>query len=198
MKFIEKIKEQARTIQNKDNMYVLDIHRSKIETADIKITYKIRITNTGEIKGTVGEIIEMIPTGYSYYQEDNTIYWEERTESGSSINTAKTLVTESLAKKEINPGEYEEIEIVLRWNRGEDNLGEKTNIILINGEENPAGFIDINREDNQSTSNMIITVATGLDRNGRFILNVALQILIVVAVGLLIVRNKRGKNSKMR
>ena len=176
------ISQGAKTINNKDEMYVVDIHRSKTDTADIKITYKIRVTNKGEIEGTAGEIIEIIPTGYSYYQEDNNIHWEERD---------GTLVTNALANETIKPGEYKELEIVLRWDRGENNFGEKENLVILSGETNPAGYEDMNKEDNKSSSNMMITVATGLDRNGRFILNVALQILILVAVVLLIIRRRR-------
>ena len=176
------ISQGARTINNKDEMYVVDIHRSKTETADVKITYTIRVSNKGEIEGTAGTIEEIIPEGYSYHQEDNTTYWEERN---------GILVTNTLENESIQPGEYKEMEIVLRWNTGEDNFGEKENLVILSGETNPAGYEDIDKEDNYSTSNMMITVATGLDRNGRFIINVALQILIVVAVGLLIIRRRR-------
>ena len=176
------ISQGAKTINNKDEMYVVDIHRSKTDTADIKITYKIRVTNKGEIEGTAGEIIEIIPAGYSYYQEDNNIHWEERD---------GTLVTNALANETIKPGEYRELEIVLRWDRGENNFGEKENLVILSGETNPAGYEDMNKEDNKSSSNMMITVATGLDRNGRFILNIALQILIFVAVVLLLIRRRR-------
>ena len=172
------ISQGAKTINNKDEMY----HRSKTDTADIKITYKIRVTNKGEIEGTAGEIIEIIPAGYSYYQEDNNIHWEERD---------GTLVTNALENETIEPGEYRELEIVLRWNTGEDNFGEKENLVILSGETNPAGYEDIDKNDNHSSSNMMITVATGLDRNGRFILNIALQILIFVAVVLLIIRRRR-------
>ena len=176
------ISEGAKTINNKDEMYVVDIHRSKTNTADVRITYKIRVTNKGEIEGTAGEIVEIIPAGYSYYQADNSIYWEERN---------GTLVTNDLKNKTIQAGQYEELEIVLRWNKGEDNFGEKENLVFLSGEENPAGYEDVNKEDNHSSANMMITVATGLDRNGRFILNVVLQILIFVAGILLLIRYRR-------
>ena len=182
------ISQGAKTINNKDEMYVVDIHRSKTDTADIKITYKIRVTNKGEIEGTAGEIIEIIPTGYSYYQEDNNIHWEERD---------GTLVTNALANETIKPGEYKELEIVLRWDRGENNFGEKENLVILSGETNPAGYEDMNKEDNKSSSNMMITVATGLDRNGRFILmavvTMVLSIILAVNVGLLVAHKKKQK-----
>ena len=198
------INEQARTIDNKNDMYVVDIHRTKTDTADVRIAYKIRITNTGEIEGTVGQIMEIIPEGYSYYPEDNTISWEEVTGTGdgatnnaSGENNTGIYITKDLANEVIQPGEYKEIEIVLRWNNGENNFGEKNNIVTINGETNPAGFADINKEDNKSSANMLITVATGLDRNGRIILTTTLQIIVqilmIAAVGLSIAIIARKK-----
>ena len=182
------IYHKARNINNKDDMYAVDIHRSKTETADIKITYTIRITNTGEIEGTAGQIMEIIPKGYSYYPEDNDIYWEER--NGS-------FVTDTLKDETIKPGEYKEIEIVLRWNKGEDNFGEKENLVILTQENNPAGYQDTNEEDNHSTSNMLITVATGLDTNGRIILmavvTMVLSIILAVNVGLLVAHKKKQK-----
>ena len=182
------IHHKARNINNKDDMYAVDIHRSKTKTADIKITYTIRITNTGEIEGTAGQIMEIIPKGYSYYPEDNDIYWEER--NGS-------FVTDTLKDETIKPGEYKEIEIVLRWNKGEDNFGEKENLVILTQENNPAGYQDTNEEDNHSTSNMLITVATGLDTNGRIILmavvTMVLSIILAVNVGLLVAHKKKQK-----
>ena len=185
---INGINHEGKNIHNKDELYAVDIHRSKVDTADVKITYKIRVSNTGEIEGTAGQIIEVIPEGYSYYQEDNTIYWEERN---------GIFVTDTLKDETIKPGEYKEIEIVLRWNRGEDNFGEKENLVILSQENNPAGYQDVKEEDNHSTSNMLITVATGLDSNGRIILTavvtMVLSIILAVNVGLLVTYKERQK-----
>ena len=182
------ISQGARNINNKDEMYVVDIHRSKTDTAEVKVTYKIRVTNKGEIEGTAREITEVIPAGYSYYQEDNEIHWEERYGS---------LVTEALKDETIEPGEYKEIEIVLRWNPGENNFGEKENLVILSGEENPAGYEDVDKGDNHSSSDMMITVATGLDRNGRIILTASitmvLSIILAVNVGLLVAYKEKQK-----
>ena len=182
------IYHEARNINNKDEMYVVDIHRNKTETADIRITYTIRVTNTGEIEGTAGQIMEIIPKGYSYYQEDNDIYWEERN---------GTFVTDTLKDETIEPGEYKEIEIVLRWNKGEENFGEKENLVILTEANNPAGYQDVNEGDNHSTSDMMITVATGLDTNGRIILTASitmvLSIILAVNIGLFIACKKKEK-----
>ena len=178
------INQGGRNINSKDEIYKVDIHRSKTETANIKITYKIRVTNKGEIEGTAGEIVEIIPEGYSYYQEDNKVQWEERN---------GTLITDALKNETIKIGEYKEIEIVLRWDKGEDNFGQKDNFVIIGKMNNPAGYEDISKEDNKSKSSMIITVATGLDRNDRIAIIGIVQIVLVITIGLLFSYKKKEK-----
>ncbi len=168
-------------------MYMVSIHRTKAETASIKITYKIRVTNTGEIEGTAKEIVEVIPAGYTYYQEDNDIVWEEKN---------GVLVTDALADTTIQPGEYEEIEIVLRCEGGSSNFGEKENLVIISDLYNPAGYDDVNTDDNSSTSNMIITVSTGLDRNDRIVIIGIVQIVLAISIGLLFSYKKKEKKHK--
>ena len=181
------ISQGAQSITTKDQLYKVDIHRSKVETADIKITYKIRITNKGEIEGTAGEIVEVIPAGYSYNQEDNSIYWE---------NKNGTLTTDALKDEMIQPGQYKEIEIVLRWIKGENNFGQKDNLVILSNLDNPAGYEDVNKEDNSSSSSMLLTIATGLDRNDRIVIIGIVQIVLAISIGLLFSYKKKEKNSK--
>ena len=186
---VDRISQMAQSIDNKEELYKVDIHRSKAETADITITYKIRVTNTGEIEGTVGELIEIIPAGYSYYQEDNKIHWEER--NGS-------YVTDVLKDEVIKPGENKEVEIVLRWDKGEDNFGEKENLVILSKIENPAGYDDMEKEDNSSSASMILTIATGLDRNDRIIIIGVVQIVLAISIGLLVSYKKKEKKKRIR
>ena len=166
----------------KDQIYKLDVHRNKINTADIKITYTIRISNIGEIEGTADRITELIPQGYSYNQEDNEIHWEE--EGG-------ILTTDKLKGETIKAGENKEIQIVLRWKKGEENFGQKNNTVIINNLNNPAGYEDINKEDNSSKSEMIISIATGLDRNDRIIFIGIVEIVLAITFGLLVSYRKK-------
>mgnify|MGYP005795271303 CR=1 FL=1 len=179
---VDGINSLAQNINSSNEIYKVDIHRSKTQTADIKITYKIRVTNKGEIEGKVGEIVEIIPEGYSYYEEDNSTYWEER--NGS-------LVTDALKEETIQAGQYKEVEIVLRWNKGEENFGQKDNMVMLSEIENPAGYEDIDRTDNNDTSSMIITIATGLDRNDRIIIIGVVQIVLAITIGLLLSYKKK-------
>jgi len=117
----------ARDFNTKDQLYKLEIHRNKVQTADLKVTYTIRISNKGEIAGTVGKITELIPTGFSYHQEDNNLYWEE---------AGGILVTDSLKDQEIASDETKDIQITLRWTPNEENFGIKNNTVIIGNLKN--------------------------------------------------------------
>ena len=171
------IKTPAQSINSKDELYKVDINRNKVEAAEVKITYKMRVTNNGEIEGSVGKLTQIIPSGFSYYQEDNSIYWE---------NNNGILTTNELKDEIINPGEYKEIEITLRWNRGETNFGQKDNMVIITETKNPAGFQDEEKGDNNDKSSILLSIATGLDRNDRIVIIGIYQIVMVIIIGLLL------------
>ena len=178
------IPQASQSIGNNEQLIKVEMHRNKVETADIKIIYKIRISNVGEIEGNVNTITDVIPEGYVFHQEDNEITWEE---------TQGILTTKDLEGEVINPGEYTEIEMVLRWVKGEENFGEKTNLVLLSQISNPAGYEDINKEDNSSKTSMILTVATGLDKNDKIVVVAVIQIVLVTVFGLLLSYKKRRK-----
>lgn len=178
------IPQASQSIGNNEQLIKVEMHRNKVETADIKIIYKIRISNVGEIEGNVNTITDVIPEGYVFHQEDNEITWEE---------TQGILTTKDLEGEVINPGEYTEIEMVLRWEKGEENFGEKTNLVLLSQISNPAGYEDINKEDNSSKTSMILTVATGLDKNDKIVVVAVIQIVLVTVFGLLLSYKKRRK-----
>ena len=178
---IDGIPQIGQNYITKDQLYKVDIHRTKTTTANVKITYTIRISNTGEIEGTVGEIVELIPDGYTYNQEDNEIYWE---------GTNRILTTDALKDATIKPGEVREIKIVLRWNKGENNFGEKDNIVTLTNISNPAGYEDINKEDNSDKSEMIITISTGIEPQIKMYIIIGI-LLSLIATGIIIARRLR-------
>ena len=182
---VDGIGQGAQNYNTKDQIYKLDIHRNKVNTANVKITYKIRVTNTGEIEGTAGKITEVIPQGYSFNKEDNKEYWE--------VNNG-ILTTETLKDQNIQPGEYKEIELVLRWDKGDSNFGQKNNTVIISELSNPAGYEDVNEDDNSDRSEMLLTVATGLDSTDKVVVIGIMEIVLVITLGLLLSYKKKEKN----
>ena len=178
------ISQGGESLATKDELFKVEMHRSKVETADITIKYKIRISNVGEIEGNVNTITEVIPNGYTFYQEDNSIVWED---------SKGILTTTELQDETIQPGEYKEIDIVLRWNKEADNFGEKDNLVILSNISNPAGYEDIYKEDNSSRAKMIVTISTGLDRNDKIVVVGTIQIVLAITVGLLVSYKKKKK-----
>ena len=185
---INGIPQIAQSYENGEELYKIDIHRNKVLTAEVKVTYKIKVTNTGEIEGTASKIADIIPEGFRYNAEDNKIKWKE--ENG-------IYVTDELKEEIIKPGESKEIEITLRWINGENNFGEIRNIAVISGVTNPAKYADASEGDNNSKIRILMAIETGgLDSSDRTLVAiVTVQILILLAVGIMFGR-KRQKNSR--
>ena len=66
-------------------MKKVDIKDQKIRTEEIKITYKIRVSNTSKIIGRVGRVEVKIPQGMKFEEKDNSSYWKE--EKGKVVTT---------------------------------------------------------------------------------------------------------------
>ena len=83
--------------------------------------------------------------------------------------------------------------MTLRVKEGSVKFGQKDNLVILSELNNPAGFQDTTKEDNSDTSNMIITVATGLDRNDRIVIIGIVQIVLAITIGLLLSYKKKEK-----
>ena len=181
---LDGITQTVKSIETKDEIYKIDIHRTKTETSQIKVTYKIRITNKGEIEGTVDKLTEIIPLGYHLNPEDNKLTWKEN---------KGILVTEDLKEEPIAPGKYKEIEIVLRWDGGGENIGMKDNIVILSKTSNPAGYQDMSKEDDTSKAQMMIAIASGLDSRDRIVVVGIVEVVIAITIGMLVSYRKKNK-----
>lgn len=167
---------------NKNNIFQVSINRKEVAKTDLKIRYIIRISNTGEIPGTAGKVTDQIPEGLEFHQEDNPDYW--KLENGVAI-------TDKLDNKVILPGQFEELEIILRCSNLEDKLGVKTNHVVAENMNNEPNFEDTNKEDDKGKCDLIVSIGLG-GTDIIAILGVSTISLIVVAK----VINKFRKRSK--
>ncbi len=163
--------EKQDVKNNKNNIFQVSINRKEVAKTDLKIRYIIRISNTGEIPGTAGKVTDQIPEGLEFHQEDNPDYW--KLENG-------VAVTDKLDNKVIEPGQYEELEIVLRCSNLEDKLGVKTNHVVAENMKNEPNFDDTNKEDDKGKCDLIVSIGLGgIDIIA--ILGISTILLIVVA-----------------
>ena len=137
----------------------VDLKKSKINDVTVKFKYSIRITNQGEIPGEATEIRDDIPEGLEFHQEDNPDW--------KLVNGQ--IVTNKLAGTTLAPGESAEVEIILTWINGKENLGVKTNVAEINKDHNNYGTKDIDstpgnnkpKEDDIDDAPVMLSITTG-------------------------------------
>jgi len=137
----------------------VEIVASKINKVVIKFKYKIRITNEGEIAGAATEISDYIPEGLKFVAADNP-NWKE---------VDGKIVTDQLKDTILQPKESAEVEVLLTWINGKDNMGLKVNVAEISKDWNDSDTPDIDStpnnkkdgEDDIDDAPVILSVKTG-------------------------------------
>ena len=152
-KTIKEITVDGEKLGNKKGKDILKVEvvGSKIEKTEVIVRYRIQVKNTGKIDGTA-EILEKIPKGYEVDTKE-TKNWK-KTEDGNLITTVT-----------MKAGEERELEVVLKWKKGNNHLGEMKNTVEITKTTNLAEYEEITLEDNKSEAEVLMSVKTGSVRN---------------------------------
>lgn len=166
---------------NKNNIFQVSVHRKELENTELKIKYIIKIENTGEIPGTAGIVTDQIPEGLEFYAEDNVDYWQLK--DGVAI-------TDKLDGELIEPGEYKELEIVLRCTNLGDKVGLQTNKAVAENMKNDPNFEDSNSEDDLGECELLISVGLG----GQDIVKILLISIVALIVVAKIINKFRRKS----
>ena len=156
------------------NLGKVEVHRKNISTANIKVVYKIKVTNDSELTGKAN-VVENIPSGMTMIADNNP---------GWTINET----TASVETDEIKPGESREYQIVLGWQNGDNNIGTKENVASIIT-ENEAGFDEKDKSDNESKADLIVAVGTG-EVPYVAIAGSILLIMISITAGIYVIKKK--------
>ena len=156
----------------------VEIYRKSTESTSVQVEYKIKVNNTGEVRGNA-TIEENIPEGMSLANNDGT--WEEQ--EGKLIKVIP----------EIGAGETKEYTVLLNWEQSGNNMGEKANEVKLVETGNVPGFGDNNDKDNTSNANVIISVETGELPIGLIIALIALVALETITLRYAVVLTKRQK-----
>ena len=153
----------------------VEVHRKNISTANVKVVYKIKVTNDSELTGKAN-VVENIPSGMTMLSENNPDWIIKET-------------TASLETDEIEPGESREYQVVLGWQNGDSNVGTKTNMVSITT-ENEADFDEQFETDNESKADLIVAVGTG-EVPYVAIAGGVLIIMIAMTAGIYVISRKR-------
>ena len=164
----------------------VELHRKKLDEVEVKFRYSIRVYNQGDIEGYAKEITDYIPEGLKFLPEDN----EGWTDEGNNI-----ISTRLLENTLLKPGDYADVEVVLTWINGKDNMGLKVNTAEISEDYNDKGVSDIDSvpdnqkpgEDDIDDAPVMLSISTGRD---VMYLGLGLVILITLAGGIIIIKKK--------
>ena len=162
----------------------VELYRKNVNDVTVKFRYKIRVTNEGEIAGYAKEITDYVPEGLRFLSEDNPGWTDE----GNNV-----ISTRLLENTLLQPGEYAEVEVVLTWINGEDNMGEKVNIAEISEDYNDYGAPDRDStpdnqkdgEDDIDDAPVLLSVSTG---QVRIYFTLGFVILITIASGIVLIK----------
>ena len=162
----------------------VELHRKKLDSVTVKFRYSIRVYNQGDVEGYAKEITDYIPEGLKFDPEDNKGWTDE----GNNVISTR-LLEDTLLK----PGEYADVEVVLTWINGKDNVGLKINTAEISEDYNDKGLPDKdstpdNRkpgEDDIDDAPVILSIETGRE---VVYIGLGLGILATLGVGIHLIR----------
>ena len=182
----EKVTETGHKAEDDPEEVVkVEIEKSKLNKVVVKFRYKIRITNEGEIAGYAKEISDYIPDGLKFVAADNPL-WKE---------ADGKIVTTQLADTLLQPGETAEVEVLLTWINGSDNMGLKVNVAEISEDYNDSHTPDIDStpnnkkegEDDIDDAPVILSTKTGELVNTQYIL-LAAGSLAIISAGIVLIK----------
>ena len=183
-KYISKITIQTNDGKTKTYDYnnkqfaKVEVRSKKLNGATAIIEYKMVVTNTGEVDGKAVQIIDKLPDGLTFKSELNNNWYEK---DGS-------VYTNSLSGENIAVGESKEVTLVLTKNINSSNVGTIVNNASIGISSNDKAIEDGNTQNNNSSAQVIIAVATGIAQQiGITIVTMA----GLIALAVLIMKNKK-------
>lgn len=153
-------------------------------TKDVLVKYVIKVENEGNVEGTATEVKDYLPKGLIFVPNMNKD-WKD--------NGDGTISSMKLANENIKPGEYREIEVILKWDFNWEDTGNKTNWAEIQKDTNKYNISDKDSvpgnftkgEDDIDYAIVRIIPATGAKETYIVLITV---ILSIVFVGLLAVK----------
>lgn len=163
----------------------VEIAKNKVNKVVVKFRYSIRVTNEGEIPGYATEISDYIPEGLKFVEADNKD-WKE---------VDGKIVTNKLENTLLNPGESSEVEVLLTWINGNNNMGLKVNTAEISKDKNDSNTPDIDStpnnkkpgEDDIDDAPVILATKTGELINLEYIL-LATGSLAIISTGVIFIK----------
>lgn len=178
-KVVVQTSKETKTIDYTNKQLVRqEINKKYISGATILVEYTLKVSNIGELSGYATEIIDYLPEDMEFHSELNTQWYK-----GEDNNLYNT----SLANAEINPGEIQEVKLILLKTMNSENAGVTSNNAEIINTMNSKEYEDIDINNNHSKAEIIINIATGTVFTYAI---VVLNAMVIVLVGIYIINKK--------
>lgn len=161
----------------------LEIKQKELNGAVALIEYKIKVKNTGDVAGTASQIL-----GY----KNEMLVFNSETNPNWYVASDGNYYTNELENILINPGEEKEVKLILIKNIDENRMGTIETKIAINKTYNMKGLEEKDKTNNDSTTQCLILVATGLDNIYTKIAIIAF-LMVINIMGVVIIKKTRGK-----
>ena len=158
-------KEQNYTYDN-EKIGKLEVAARNLVGTNVYIGYTIKISNNGESKGYISELVDEIPDDLQFDRTLNAGWYEE---NGKLYYTNVS---------DIEVGQTKEIQLMLVKRLTNDNLGITNNIATVSA-TNANNVQDNNLDNNKSNAQLIIGTSTG-----RIVLNIVGIILLLGIIGM--------------
>ena len=166
---------ETEEFSNDNKLPKVEIKGKYLSNTSVVVEYTFRIINIGDVAGYVTKIEDKLPSGVKFesnlnanwYVKDNKLYNEE------------------LLAEKIEPGKEKQIKLVVTKKMTASNTGLFRNTVNITDTKNDENMNDINKDNDEDTADLIITVSTG--ESIKFIsLTIAITILIFIGSNIII------------
>ena len=136
---------------DKTTLGKVEIASKYLSDSTVLVEYTIKITNVGDIQGTVEKIVDNMPADMTFSSSLNKDWYM----------SGKYLYNESISDKTLDKDESVEIKLILNKKMTESNTGLVNNTASIKAYKNSNNEDDKNLENNKGSADLIIAVKTG-------------------------------------
>lgn len=156
LKLIKDGKEEDVKIKNE--LVKLEIPEKEINNTKLEVIYEIEVKNEGTIDGEIQKIVDTLPEGLTFYAEDN-LDW--KVDEKGKVSYIKNIVLKEKEDKAIN--------LILKSDLKNNNIGVRNNIVTLDAKDDidqiliKEGIIKLEKTNNITYSEMIITLKTGIE-----------------------------------
>ena len=168
------------------NFTKVEVSAKKIAGTVLLVEYELQITNEGDVDAYVGDLVDYLPDGLVFTSESNKEWYLD----GNGVLHNKTL-----SEQVIKPKETKSVELVLTKTLKSDSTGTIENIGEIGASSNLQGITELDsvagnkqaNEDDLSTANLIVSIATG---SPIMYIGIVIGTMLVLGLGIYIINKK--------